>query len=83
MNRLIDLVKNWGYKLSYNLMRLSGASDEALKRYLTMVSQNKEADAEADAELKPHRNNARIIIIILVAVGAWFGFRYLKRKRII
>lgn len=83
MNRLIDLIKTWSYKLSYRIMRISGASDEALNRYLVMVGQQKESDAAADEELAPHHKRARLIIFALGAVAAWLLYRFLKKKRII
>lgn len=81
MNNLFDLVQNWAARLSYRIMRISGASDAALKRYLELVNNMKEADAAADKEISGHRNIAQIIIAVAIIAGGWFVYRQIKKYR--
>lgn len=86
MNYTIDLVNNWAQKLTYRIMQISGASEQALSNYVKEVAKIKDNKYEADKTIQPGLRLPKIVEYIVYAgivAGCYFAYKFLKRKKII
>jgi len=82
MNNLLDLINKWANKLTYRILSISGASEQAKKNYLQAVEQKREDIIQADAELSGKVPVLRIIVYAgLFLVGFFVAKKLLNLKR--
>lgn len=76
MNKLLDLVNTWSEKLALRALRLSGASDDAIKKYSEAVTEKDKAFISANKELdiKFQWYKAGVIFLVLF-IGVYIGTR--------
>lgn len=81
MNNLLDLVNTWANKLTYRIMKNSGASQEALDKFLQASKDKTEDVIKADKELSNRVQSARITTYILMVLGGFIAYKILTDRR--
>ena len=85
MNNLLDLVQAWANKLTYRILSISGASDQAKQNYLNAVSTQNQQIIDADSELSGKIPVIKILIWggagILIVLALKYLSILLKNKR--
>lgn len=80
MNKLLDLVNSWSYKLTYRILKMSGASDEALENYKKAIEEQKEDILEADKEFSKKLLTANVIKWALIVVAGIIALKILDKN---
>jgi len=80
MNKLFDLVNKWSEKLALRALRLSGASDDAIKKYSEAVIEKDEvfisANKELDTKFQWFKTGS---IFLIILIGVYIGTRLRPR----
>lgn len=80
MNNLLDLVSEWANKLTYRVLKMSGASETALNNYISGVKSNNQDIISADSELAAKLPRAKLISFILLILGGLFLLKIVWEK---
>jgi len=77
MNNLFDIVGAWASKLTYRIMKFSGASEEAREKFLKATTEKNEDIINADRELSGQVQTAKFITVFVIIVGVLLVNRFL------
>lgn len=80
MNKLFDFINIWSEKLALRALRLSGASDESIRKYSDAVLEKDIAFISANKEIGNKYQLFKMLgIFLILLLGVFIGTRLLSR----